>query len=40
MTIKQLKKILDSIPPRGAINKARRRDIIALINKLAAGGSV
>ena len=37
MTIKQLKKKLDAIPPVGAINKARRREIIALINRLAAG---
>lgn len=37
MTIKQLKKKLDSIPPTGAINKARRREIIALINRIASG---
>lgn len=37
MTIKQLKKKLEQIPKTGAINKARRREIIALINKLSAG---
>lgn len=37
MTIKQLIKKLESIPPVGAINKARRREIIAMINKLAGG---
>lgn len=36
MTINQLKKKLEQIPPAGAINKARRREIIALINKMAA----
>ena len=39
MTIKQLKKKLESIPPVGAINRARRREIIALINRLAGGGA-
>lgn len=33
MTIKQLKKKLDAIPPVGPINLARRREIIALINQ-------
>ena len=33
MTINQLKKKLEQIPPKGAINKARRREIIALINQ-------
>ena len=37
MTITQLKKMLESIPPVGAINKARRREIIAMINRLAGG---
>ena len=37
MTIKELKKRLDAIPPVGAVNKARRREIIALINRLAGG---
>ena len=37
MTIKQLKKKLEQIPPVGAINKARRREIIAMINRLAGG---
>lgn len=35
MTIKQLKKKLEQIPPIGAINKARRREIVALINRMA-----
>ena len=34
MTIKQLKKKLEQIPPTGAINKARRREIIAMINSM------
>ena len=33
MTIKQLKKKLDQIPPTGAINRARRRIIMELISK-------
>ena len=33
MTVKQLKKKLEQIPPTGAINKARRQLIVALINK-------
>ena len=33
MTVNQLKKLLAKIPPVGAVNKARRREIIALINK-------
>lgn len=33
MTIVQMKKRLKSIPPVGAINKARRRIIIQMINK-------
>ena len=39
MTIKQLKKMLEAIPPTNPINKARRRDIIALINRMAGGGA-
>lgn len=39
MTIKQLLKKLESIPKTGAINKARRREIIALINRLAGDGA-
>lgn len=35
MTIKQLKKKLEAIPPVGVINKARRRIIIEMINKMA-----
>ena len=38
MTIKQLQKKLAAIPPIGAINKARRREIIAMINRMAGGG--
>lgn len=34
MNIDELKLALDRIPPVGAINKARRRAIIAMINKL------
>lgn len=34
MTIKQLKKKLEQIPATSVINKARRREIIALINKM------
>lgn len=37
MTVRQLKKLFEQIPKTGAINKARRSAIIALINK--AGGS-
>jgi hypothetical protein len=33
----ELKRALDRIPPTGAINKARRRAIIILINKISAG---
>lgn len=40
MTLEELKLALDRIPPTGAINKARRRAIILLINKLSAGGDV
>ena len=38
MTIKQLQKKLEKIPPIGAINKARRKEIIAIINKQNGGG--
>lgn len=34
MTIKQLEKKLNAIPPTGAINRARRAAIIALINQM------
>ena len=37
MTIKQMKKKLDQIPPTGAINKARRAAIVAMINRTAGG---
>ena len=36
MTVKQLAKKMNQIPPEGAINKARRREIVDLINKGAA----
>ena len=39
MTINQLKKKLDKIPPYGAINKARRAAIIAMINQITAQGA-
>ena len=35
MTIEELTERLESIPTTGAINKARRRAIMALINQLA-----
>ena len=34
MTLEELQEKLASIPPMGAINKARRRAIIAMINEL------
>lgn len=37
MNLDDLKLALDRIPPVGAINKARRRAIIILINKITAG---
>jgi hypothetical protein len=40
MTLEELKLALDRIPPTGAINKARRRAIIQLINRLFAEGEV
>lgn len=40
MTIDELKQALALIPDKGAINKARRRAIIILINKLSAGEPV
>jgi len=40
MTIRELKKKLNQIPSTGAINRARRREIIALIARLEGGGSV
>lgn len=39
MTIKELKKKLDAIPATGAINRARRLQIIREINRLAGGGA-
>lgn len=39
MTIKQLKMKLEKIPPTSAINKARRRELIILINKLSGSAS-
>ena len=38
MTIKQLKKKLNTIPTTGAINRARRAAIVAMINQMAAKG--
>ena len=38
MTVKQLKKILDTIPTVGAINRARRREILAKIFALEGAG--
>lgn len=40
MTIRELKKKLKEIPAAGAINRARRREIIAMIARLEGGGSV
>ena len=37
MTIEELKRKLDAIPPMGVINKARRAKIIEMINRLAEG---
>jgi hypothetical protein len=37
MTLEELKLALDRIPPTGAINRARRRAIIVLINRLTGG---
>lgn len=39
MNLDELKLALDRIPSVGAINKARRRAIIALINELTAAES-
>ena len=39
MTIKQLQKKLKEIPSTGAINRARRREMIALIEKIKAEGT-
>ena len=39
MTLEELKTALDRIPDKGAINKARRRAIIILINQLTSGGA-
>jgi len=40
MNLDELKLALDRIPAVGAINKARRRSIIVLINKITAGEPV
>lgn len=37
MNLDELKLALDRIPKTGAINKARRRAIIILINKICTG---
>lgn len=34
MTIEELKNALEQIPPDNALNEARRRAIVALINRL------
>ena len=34
MTIEELQRKLESIPPRGAVNLARRMAIIVMINQL------
>ena len=39
MTLEELREALALIPNKGAINKARRRQIIILINQLTAGES-
>lgn len=39
MTVKELKKKLDAIPPTGVINRARRELIIRKINELTGGGN-
>lgn len=38
MTLDELRNALDRIPDKGAINKARRRAIIVMMNQIAAGG--
>lgn len=38
MTIEELKEALDHIPNKGAINKARRKTIIIMINQLLMEG--
>lgn len=38
MNLDELKAALDRIPDHGAINKARRRAIIVLINQIIAQG--
>jgi hypothetical protein len=38
MSIDELKLALDRIPPTNAINRARRRAIIVLINRLSTEG--
>lgn len=37
MSLDELKQALDQIPDDSAINKAKRREIIILINKITAG---
>lgn len=39
MTIAELERALNRIPPAGAVNKARRRAIIQQINRLMAQGA-
>ena len=40
MNLDELKLALDRIPTTGAINRARRRAIIVLINKVTSGEQV
>lgn len=40
MTLDELLQALERIPDKGAINKARRRAIIILINRIIAGERV
>lgn len=39
MTLEELTQALERIPDKGAINKARRRALIVLINNLLGGGN-
>ena len=39
MTLEELKAALDRIPNNGAINKARRRALLVLINEIILGES-
>ena len=39
MTVSELKKKLNAIPPNGAINKGRREAIILMIDRLLKAGA-